>query len=394
MRSPTRSRLRVTLLSLACLAASGCREGSSNSAAGFIPVVPSPAGTQGCAPTTPVPGALVPVFASAVIGPTSQIAAAAGSETLYLTGADGSIHELFFPGGGAPPTDTVLVAPGVIEASLLVPAGILAPAELSGIALLDAQFLIVAEHASNTLLAVRRDVPDTVQGVAGLPLELGGYADGLAGSIRFHFSAPVALFAAGDGTVFVCDTENHALRLVALGALPQSATVAGNGAPGDGLGALTTTTFDTPSGLASTCPGELLLVESGGAGLGGHRLVSLAIGAPNALFGGFDGSALALAGDGTEATLQGIDTAAQLGRPTGLAATQDGLVFWVDALAGILRRYDFASGLSDCPLFADCAAALLAGGSFSGDHFALAVGASGTLYVLEADAGVLHRVDP
>ncbi len=383
----------MACLPLALLAAA-CRQGSSNSGAGFVPVVPSPFGTQGCAPTTPVPGTLVPVFASAAIGPASQIAAVAGSETLYLTGADGSIHELAFPGGGGPPTDTVLVAPGVIESSYLVPAGILAPAALSGIAVLDAQFLIVAEHASNTLLGVRRDLPDSVQGVAGLPLALGGYSDGLAGSIRFHFSAPATLLAAAGGTVYVCDTENHALRLVALGALPQSATIAGNGAPGSGAGALTVTSFDTPSGLASTCPGELLMVESGGAGFGGQRLVSLAIGASNPFFGGFDGSALVLAGDGTEATLQGIDTSAQLARPMGLAATQDGLVFWVDALQGILRRYDVTSGLSDCPLFADCAAAVLAGGSFSGDHFALAVGASGTLYVLEADAGVLHRVDP
>jgi hypothetical protein len=143
----------------------------------------------------------------------------------------------------------------------------------------------------------------------------------------------------------------------------------------------------------------LLVLESGRAGFGGHRIVSLAIAGESPL-GGFIGTALPLAGDGTNATVEGIDTAAQLGQPHGLAATQDGLVFWVDATDGILRRYDVATGLSDCPLFADCAAAVGAGGSFAGTRFSLAVGDSGALYVLETDdvpapdVDTLYRIDP
>lgn len=376
---------------LVALGLAACRKGTENNAGGFIPVLPSASGTQGCGPSTPLPGALTSVYSDAVIGPKSQIAAAVGSETIYLTGGDGSIHELVF--GGGPPLDNVLVAPGVIEASFLVPAGIAAPAELSGITVFDDQFLIVAEHASNTLLAVRRDLPDTVLPLAGLALATGGFADGTGASIRFHFTEPVTLLADASGVVYVGDTENHALRLVAIGAIPAARTITGNGAAGNGAGELVVTQLDTPSGMAATCAGELLLIEAGRAGAGGHRLLSLAIGGTS-IFGGIDGSALVLAGDGTDATVGGIGSAAQLGTPEGLVATQDGQLFWVDSSAGILRRFDLGTGLGDCPLFADCAAAVTAGGSFGSGHFSLALGDSGALYVLEADADILHRVDP
>lgn len=385
--------LRSGFLVLPLLVLAACREGEDTQAGDFIPVLPSLFGTQGCEPSTIVPGMVTPVFSSAVIGPLSQIAAAAdmlAMETLYLTGEDGSIHQLDFPAGGGAPADSVLVAPGVVDAVLGLAPG---ATQLSGIAVFDELFLVVAEHATNTLLSVRRDLPDLVLPLAGLPLSAGGFADGQGGAIRFHFTAPATLFADASGTVFVADTENHALRMVAFGGIPESATITGSGAPGDLFGPLTLTELDTPSGLASTCPGELLLIESGSAGFGGNRLLSLAIGGP-ALFGGFDGSALVLAGDGTNASTQGVGGAAQLGTPMGLVSTQAGLLFWVDAKDGILRRYDLGTGLCDCPLFADCAAAFAAGGSFAGAGFSLALGDSGALYVLEADQGMLHRVDP
>lgn len=389
MAHPSSRRTAWVLASLALL---GCRKGSDTQNTSFLPVVPSPFGTQACWPLAAVPSA-ADAFPLAVIGPMSQIAAAAGSETLFLTGNDGSIHRLDFAGGGAPPVDTVLVASGVIEASFLVPAGIGLPAELSGIAVLDNQFLVVAEHTSNTLLAVRRDLVDTVVALAGLPLGAGGFSDGVGGAIRFHFTQPVSLLAEAGGSVFVGDSENHALRSVQLVGLPSAATVAGTGAPGTSFGALPSTQLDTPSGLAGTCAGELLVLESGRAGFGGNRLLSLAIGSPS-FFGGFEGSSIVLAGNGLAATVEGVGTQASLGTPEGLVTSDDGRAYWVDSNEGILRRFDLATGLCDCPQFASCAAAVTAGGTYDGAHFSLALGDSGSLYLLEADAGVLHRIDP
>ena len=80
----------------------------------------------------------------------------------------------------------------------------------------DNLFLVVAEHTTNSLLTVRRDLA-TVQPLAGLPLPAGGFSDGEGGSIRFHFTAPVALFADAIGLAFVGDTEKHALRQAIIG---------------------------------------------------------------------------------------------------------------------------------------------------------------------------------
>jgi hypothetical protein len=386
-------RPTTRLCSLAALLlAAACREGSENQAADFLPIAASTAGTQGCALGLTTPATATPLFLSPLIGPESQLAAAADSETVYWTASDGSIHALDL--SVFPPVDSVLVAAGVIEASVLAPAGIGAQATPSGIAVFDAQFLIVAEHTSNSLVSVRRDLPDTVEPLAGLISVSGGYADGAGGGIRFNFVAPSPLMVDSSGFVYVGDSGNHALRRIELGAIPESSTLTGSGAPGDSSGPLTVTQLDTPSGLAAACSGELYLVEAGTAGFGGHRLLSLGIGAEDDFFGGFAGSALALAGDGTAETTQGTDTAAHLASPKGLVVTADGLAYWVDANAGILRRYDLATGLSDCPLFADCASAVTASGSFTGTNFSLALGASGTLYVLECDAGTLHAVEP
>ena len=68
-------------------------------------------------------------------------------------------------------------------------------------------------------------------------------------------------------------------------------------------------------------------------------------------------------------------------------------MYWVDTTTGILRRYSFASGLVDCPLFADCGAATAAMGAFSGaGHYSIAITAGGRIYVLDAAAGKIFLV--
>jgi hypothetical protein len=393
MTAGARTVRSLVWLGLAACAAA-CREGTSNTGGGVVPIVASGFGTQGCAPSVPVPATVVAVHASPAIGPESRIVAVAGAETLYLTGSDGSIHRLDFPGGGAPPLDTPWVDPGVIEAGYLLPAGITEPARLSGLAILDDATLAVVEHTSNSLIHVSRVVTNEIGGLAGLPLAVGGNSDGVAGQIRFNFDSAAQILTAADGALYVTDTGNHTIRKVEVGTLAVAQTIAGTGVPSFSEGSLQATGFDTPSGLATSCGGELLVTEAGAAGLGGHRLRSLAVGG-EAFFGGFQGSSLTLGGDGTPATTQGIDAAAQLASPVGLAGTVDGVVFWIDSATGILRRYDFTTGLSDCPMFADCASAVAAGGSFTnGGGFSLAITSSGTLYVLDGSAGTLYRVDP
>jgi hypothetical protein len=363
-------------------------------------VEPSPDGTQGCAPLTVALGPATIVFQSADFGPLSQIAASSDAtvdETFYWTAEDGGVRRLVLPAGGGFLDEDVLVA-GTIEADYLLP-GIALPARLSGIAVIDAQRVVLAEHASNTLVFVRTDLLDTVEGGIGLKLPGGGFSDGSGADISFRFTEPVPVLVDVTGSIFLGDTGNSVVRLVVPGVPPTSATIAGNGTPGNGSGPAPLPRFDTPSGIAVSCAQELVLVESGAAGVAGHRLVSLQIRA--GLFGGFDTDSSVLAGDGTPATTQGTDTDAQLATPMGMASTSAGQLFWVDAEGtatgeAILRRYDFATGVSDCPLFVDCATGVAQPTAFPGTRFSVVIGASGALYVLGFDevsgTGTLWRV--
>jgi len=386
---------RAHALLLPLLGLCACRKGTEQSG-DFLPVVAVPEGTQSCAPTG-TPMSVAVVFSDPGFGLLSQLAAAtgaAGADTLYWSASDGSIHELTLPSGGGA-SDAVLLPAGTIEADYLLP-GIAAPAQVSGLAVLDSAFLVAAEHASNTLILVDRVAPVTVRRLAGVLDPDGGFSSGSGGDIRFDFDAPVPLLVDVSGVVWVGDTQNHALRSVTSTGVPEALTVAGSGAPGAGEGSLAATRFDTPSGLAATCLGELLVVESGAAGAGGHVLKSLRLGGA-APFGGLDGLAQVLAGDGTEATSEGLGTQAQLGRPVGLVASADGRVYWIDTSGpAVLRRLDLATGMADCPLSPDCVSAVVPPGFFTGETFSLAVGESGALYVLGASAagGTLWRVAP
>ena len=390
------SASRCSLLLPAVLVVSACREGEEQTA-NFSPVFGVSDGTQFCAPAL-TPLTVTPVFTHPDFGLLSQIAAATGTvgaDTLYWSGSDGSVHELTLPSGGGA-NDAVLLPAGEIEATYLLP-GITDPAQPSSIAVFDSELLVVAEHASNTLILVDRSAPVTVRRFAGVLSVDGGFSSGQGGDIRFNFGAPPPLLVDSAGFVWVGDSENHAVRRVDFISSPTTVlTIAGTGAAGGAVESnLVNARFDTPSGLTASCLGELLMVESGAAGVAGNVLKSLRIGT-EAPFGGFDGSSFVLAGDGTNSTTQGTDRLAQLGTPMGLAATEDGFVYWIDTEGqAVLRRYDFATGISDCPLSPDCATAVVPPGLFTGEAFSLAVGESGALYVLgtTATGGTLWRVD-
>lgn len=98
-------------------------------------------------------------------------------------------------------------------------------------------------------------LPDGVTTLAGG--ESPGFADGLGAAARFE--GPRAVVAAEDGTIYVADTENHRIRRVSAGG--QVTTIAG-GEPGfqDGPGA--TARFDQPVGLALGPGGVLYVADS------------------------------------------------------------------------------------------------------------------------------------
>lgn len=395
-RSPRALRLAERFL--ACMAGgalllftTGCREGTEAQASDFNPLPQSTAGNHGCATPNqvfpPTPGLGLVDLGGFALGASSRIAADADEPLVFLTGAGATVQELDLTDVDAP-VARALVGPGVLD-TLLAAVGVVQPAELSGIAVLDDANLVAVEHGANVLVRIGRLVPDDVSILAGFPDGVGGFADGVGAQVRFNFDLPTTVVPTGDGALYVADSGNHAIRQVFVGALPQVLTVTGTGAPGFADGPLTGALFDSPTGLSVACDGRLLVTERGDSGLGGQRLRALSIGSPG-FFGGFNGLAETLAGSGIAGTFEGVGTAAGLSGPSAVFSTEETDVYFVDGGSGHFRRLDLTTGLVDCPLETNgCVDPLgmLAGSANVG----LTVTSDGTLLFLAGDLGSLFR---
>jgi hypothetical protein len=167
-------------------------------------------------------------------------------------------------------------------------------------------------------------------------------------------------------------------------------TIAGTGQTTSTDGDVLATAFDAPWGLKVDCESQLIVTERGDFD-GGNRLRAVRVGT-NPFFGGVAVDSRTLAGDGEPLTIAGVDEESSLAEPSPPVVTANGDVYWVDRLTGVLRRYDFATGLADCPLDADCAAAQASTAFTPGGEFALALDGSGALYVLDCAAQTLYRI--
>jgi sugar lactone lactonase YvrE len=86
-----------------------------------------------------------------------------------------------------------------------------------------------------------------------------GDADGIGAAAQFN--GPVGLAVDKAGNVFVADTYNDRIRRIAPDGTVT--TVAGTGQPGDADGAAHTAGFDTPSGIAVAPDGTLYIADTG-----------------------------------------------------------------------------------------------------------------------------------
>jgi sugar lactone lactonase YvrE len=156
-----------------------------------------------------------------------------------------------------------------------------------------------------------------------------GFVDGSRGRARFH--SPQGLALRGDA-LYVADTENHAVRKIALDS-GVVLTVAGNGAqaqpwPEEGPGR--ERCLNSPWDVLAV--DDLLCIAMAGS----HQLWALHL--PTGHLSRF-------AGDGREALADGPRLEARLAQPSGLAA--DGQRLWfVDSETSSLRSVPF-SGLDD-----------------------------------------------
>ncbi len=165
--------------------------------------------------------------------------------------------------------------------------------------------LIVADSGMHTIKSVNAKGEATVlAGVAGKP----GFADGDATNALFH--APIGLVIGSDGKIYVSDTYNDRIRVIADGKVT---TLTGSSRGfADGTGAAAR--FDTPTGLAMWHD-KLLVADTGN-----HRIRMVE---PN-------GNTATLAGNGEGDAKDGLLFEASFYQPAAIAVDTYGSIFVAD----------------------------------------------------------------
>jgi DNA-binding beta-propeller fold protein YncE len=190
-----------------------------------------------------------------------------------------------------------------------------------------------------------------------------GYLDGAANTAQFN--GPVGLAVDKAGNVYVADTYNDRIRRIAPGGAVT--TIAGTGRPGDADGAAHTAAFDTPSGIAVAPDGTLYIADTGNDAVraitpGGlvstlaappegerrpilKRPVGIALTHDGYLYVGASGGGriLQFSKDGNYRALDNIDAtgderALRLYGPRGIAVEPDGSLLVADAQALRVQR--------------------------------------------------------
>jgi sugar lactone lactonase YvrE len=170
--------------------------------------------------------------------------------------------------------------------------------------------VVVADRYNSSIRRIATDGSvSTIAGRAGVA----GFADGASAVARFR--EPTRVTVAKDGTIFVSDTGNRAIRAIS---------------PSGGV----TTLFDgrtermEPAGLALDPAGDLLVADTAN-----HVIWKVAKGGPAEIFAGVRGSAGAR--DGTTGS-------ALFNRPAGIALDAAGRVYVADSGNHTIRRIERA----------------------------------------------------
>lgn len=197
----------------------------------------------------------------------------------------------------------------------------------AGVAVDTAGNVYVADSANHR---IRRVAPDGIITTVVGTGEAGDDGDG--GPARdARLRRPLGVAVGADGTLFVADTYNHRIRMVAADGT--ITTVAGTGEPGfagdGGPGAAALLAY--PTGIAVGAGGALYIADTGN-----HRVRRLA--ADGAITTVAGTGAAGFNGDGGPATL------ARLNSPRGVAVAADGTLYIVDRENRRIRMVD-ADGL-------------------------------------------------
>ncbi|NBV22159.1 MAG: hypothetical protein EBS05_09610 [Proteobacteria bacterium] len=225
-------------------------------------------------------------------------------------------------------------------------------------------------------LAFSLPAQDSVRTLAGSP-ESPGTADGPNTTARFN--DPAGLAIAADGTIFVADNNNHAIRRIGTNGVVT--TFAGRpGTPGSADGASSIARFDSPTSLALGPDGALYVADTGN-----HTIRGVTT----------NGVVTTLAGSaGLADYVDGTGPVARFNQPLGIAVATDGSVFVADSGNHLIRHID-TNGL----------VSILAGNpetfgsadgtgtnAFFNSPIGLALAPDGSLFVSDANNFSIRRV--
>ncbi len=224
----------------------------------------------------------------------------------------------------------------------------------SGLAVDGAGNLYVADTGNHAIRKVSpQGIVTTIAGNGSA-----GFRDGPAAQAQFN--GPIGVAVDKDGRVYVADTYNDRIRVVAPDGMVS--TLAGGDRPGyqDGLGSLAR--FDTPTGLAIDAFGRVWVADTRNDAVRRvtprgdvdtvlraapedanpivHRPLSLAIAHDGVVYVAENsrGTVLQYTRDGRWAVITGASQDQRLSRPAGLAIDGDGALYVADAASHRVHR--------------------------------------------------------
>jgi len=206
--------------------------------------------------------------------------------------------------------------------------------------------IYVSENGNNVIRRIRRsgttitvdtfagnfrliDSADKQQALNSTKQGLDGFRDGpLTNGAAFRL--PDDMVIAADGSIYVADAANHAIRRIRNGVVE---TLAGNGVPGfaDGIGP--NVRFNTPTGLALSLNGQLLYV----ADTNNQRIRRIDL-ATNRVS--------TLAGSGVSGMDDGPPGESAFNQPIGLAVDSDGILYVSEVSNSDVRRVDLLGNVT------------------------------------------------
>ncbi len=188
-----------------------------------------------------------------------------------------------------------------------------------------------------------------------------GFADGSGAEARFDTPSGLAIDA--QGTIYVADTGNNAIRRISLEG--RVSTVAGNGIGGADDGARSEARFNGPIDVALDAAGRIIVADTYN-----DRIRAIAP----------DGTVSTIAG-GVQGFVDGPAAAAQFDTPSGVAIDRAGNILVADTGNGAIRVIDANGVVTTAPAAFD--------GGF-GRPIGIAVGGNGDVYLSDERGRIIE----